>query len=116
MTKDLNDVIAKLTLNWLTDLTDLQAEGGFLKFSDHGTSAEPSQIAALLARACVGGHSLREFGEIRSVLQERKNALCFAQIFHKNMTRPNLFLGTRRIFGDLLLEFFSQELIFVGGA
>src|SRR5688572_25512306 len=68
MTKNLNDMIAKLTLNWLTDLADLHAECSVFKFSDHSAFAKPPQVTAHCAGACISGRFLSELGEVRSML------------------------------------------------
>src|SRR5215216_1831785 len=97
MTEHLNDVITKLTLNWLTDLSNLHAECGFFKFSDHSSSAEPAQVTTFCTRTSVGGKFLSELAEIRSMFQERHNSRCFAFICHQNVTCPDLLFCARGI-------------------
>src|SRR6185503_13327516 len=97
MTEHLNDMITKLTLNWLTDLSNLHAECGFFKFSDHGTFPEPAQVTAFCTGASVCGKIPSELAEIRSMFQERHNSCCLALICHQNVTCPDLLFGARGI-------------------
>ncbi len=100
-----DDVIAKLRLDRLADLTRLgQGKGCVFELFDHLAASEPAQVAAFIFVAGIGRVSCCQFRPIFARLQLGQDVFGNLFIGYQDMLRPNLLFARTALRRSQLLS------------